>query len=52
VVRLRLPAGREVSGVTLLRAGVAPEVRYEAGALTVRVPSVLDHEVVAVDFRA
>jgi hypothetical protein len=52
VVRLRLPAGREVSGVTLLRAGVAPEVRYEAGALTVRVPSVLDHEVVAVDFHA
>ena len=36
----------------LLRAGITPEVRYEAGALTVRVPSVLDHEVVAVDFRS
>ena len=52
VVRLRLPAGREVAGVKLLRAGVAPEVRAERGALTVRVPSVLEHEVVAVDFRA
>jgi hypothetical protein len=50
VVRLRLPAGREVAGVKLLRAGISPQVRYEAGALTVRVPSVLEHEVVAVDF--
>jgi hypothetical protein len=50
-VRLRLPEDREIAAVKLLRAGTAPEVRYERGAITVRVPSILDHEVVAVDFR-
>jgi hypothetical protein len=50
-VRLQVPAGREVVSVQLLRAGSAPEVRRERGALTVRVPSILEHEVIAVDFR-
>jgi hypothetical protein len=51
-VRLRLPAGRQVADVRLLRAGTAPQVRYDEGGITVRVPSILEHEVVAVDFRA
>jgi hypothetical protein len=51
VVRLRLPPDRDVAGVHLLRAGVDPPVRHEPGAITVRVTSVLDHEVVAVDLR-
>jgi hypothetical protein len=51
VVRLQLPEDREVAGVRLLRAGISPEVQRERGALTVRVPSVLEHEVVAVDYR-
>jgi hypothetical protein len=51
IVRLRLPAGRQVAGVRLLRAGITPEVLAEAGAITVKVPSVLEHEVVAVDLR-
>ena len=51
IVRLRLPTDREVTRVHLLRAGTSPEVRHETGAITVTVPSVLDHEVVAVDFR-
>ena len=51
VVRLRLPSDRAVAGVQLLRAGTSPEMRHEPGAITVRVPSVLDHEVVAVDLR-
>jgi hypothetical protein len=41
-----------VARVHLLRAGVDPEVRREQGAITVQVPSILDHEVVAVDFKA
>src|SRR4030095_22043 len=45
VVRLRPPGGREVAGVTLLRAGIVPDVQHERGALTVRVPSILEHEV-------
>jgi hypothetical protein len=50
VVRLLVPEGKRVAQVKLLRAGVVPEVLVERGALTVRVPSVLEHEVVAVDF--
>ena len=48
------PAGRPGGGRREAAAGrrSTPEVRDEPGALTVRVPSVLDHEVVAVDFRA
>ncbi|MDQ3700600.1 MAG: beta-galactosidase trimerization domain-containing protein [Chloroflexota bacterium] len=49
-VRLRLPHSREVTGVRLLRAGTTPVVRHEPGAVTVVVPSVVEHEVVAVDF--
>lgn len=49
-VRLRLPGDKQVARVHLLRAGVTPAVQMEQGALTVRVPSILDHEVVAVDF--
>jgi hypothetical protein len=48
-VRLNVPACRRVERVRLLRAGVEPEVRYEKDAISVRVPSILDHEVVAVD---
>ncbi|HXF62071.1 MAG TPA: beta-galactosidase trimerization domain-containing protein [Caldilineaceae bacterium] len=49
-VRLRLPGDKQVARVHLLRAGVTPTVQMERDALTVRVPSILDHEVVAVDF--
>ena len=49
-VRVCVPAGREVTGVRLLRAGTAPSVRHAGGGLIVQVPSVLDHEVVAIDF--
>lgn len=48
-VRPRIPAGRAVAGVKLLRAGIAPEWHEEGGAIEVRVPGVEDHEVVAVD---
>jgi hypothetical protein len=49
-VRVRVPLGRAVGSVRLLRAGCAPDVRYDNSSLTVQVPSILDHEVVAVDF--
>jgi hypothetical protein len=50
-VRVRLPEGKKVARVHLLKAGVdAHVVEQAAGFLTVLVPSVLDHEVVAVDF--
>lgn len=49
IVRMRLPDQRPVAGVKLLRAGIIPDVQPEPGAITVRVPSILDHEVVAID---
>jgi hypothetical protein len=50
LVRVRLPEGRVVQRVRLLRSGLSPQVTYEDGYLVTRVPTVLDHEVLAVDF--
>jgi hypothetical protein len=50
IVRLQLPNDKHVARVHLLRAGITPELQIEPGAITVRVPSILEHEVVAVDF--
>ena len=52
VVRVKVPQDRSVARVHLLRAGIAPEVTQTRGAITIRVPSVLEHEVVAIDFVA
>ncbi len=49
-VRLRLPEGRRVSKVQFLVAGTAPGVRIAGGLMTVDVPSIRDHEVIAIDF--
>jgi hypothetical protein len=48
-VRLRLPDGRKPRGVRLLVADKAAPVQESAGWLEVAVPSILVHEVVAVD---
>ena len=48
-VRVRLPEGKKATKVQLLAAGLTPQVQESAGAITVTVPSVLDHEVVAID---
>jgi hypothetical protein len=48
-VTVRLPAGARARRVALLVAGTAPKADEAGGALTVTVPSVRDHEVVAVD---
>ena len=48
-VRVCLPEGVGVKRVQLLKAGGTPRVVEEPGHITVTVPSVLDHEVVAVD---
>ncbi len=48
-VKVRLPEGRRAGRVQLLVSGTAPAARESAGWLSVTVPSVLDHEVVAVD---
>lgn len=48
-VRIRLPERCGVAGVRLLRAGTRPEAAIQDGLLTVKVPSITDYEVVAVD---
>jgi hypothetical protein len=48
-VRVELPPGVRAARVTLLTAGVAPETTRDGDALVVQVPSIADHEVVAID---
>jgi hypothetical protein len=48
-VRLRLPAGTTAKTVRLLAADTSPRIARSGAWLDVTVPSVLDHEVVAVD---
>jgi hypothetical protein len=48
-VRLRLPAGKKASQVQFLVKGGSPDVRTEGNAISLTVPSILDHEVIAVD---
>ena len=49
VTRIRLPEGTRPGKVRLLTAGAAPRTTLAAGVLTVTVPSIDVHEVVAVD---
>jgi hypothetical protein len=49
--RVRLPAGARASKVQLLTAGTVPRVQRSAGVLTITVPSVGVHEVIAIDLQ-
>jgi len=49
-VRVRLPDGNKARKVQLLVSGHAPRVEESAGHLALTVPTILDHEVVAIDF--
>jgi len=51
-VRLRLPAGAKPRRVHLLAAGKSPRVERAGPHLTLTVPSILDHEIVAVDLQS
>jgi hypothetical protein len=48
-VTIRLPHGLRARGVKLLTAGTEPEVESRDGALSLTVPSVDVHEVIAID---
>jgi hypothetical protein len=47
--RIRLPAGTRATKVQLLTAGATPRVQESGGVLTVTVPSIDVHEVIALD---
>ena len=48
-VRINLPQGSKARKVHLLVAGQTPHVRETAGAISLTIPSILDHEVIAID---
>ncbi|MBZ5582439.1 MAG: beta-galactosidase trimerization domain-containing protein [Acidobacteriia bacterium] len=48
-VSIRLPQGARAKKVQLLVSGRTPVVREANGAISLTIPSILDHEVVAVD---
>ena len=48
--RVRLPDGARAKKVQLLTAGASPRVDQSGSMLTVTVPSVDVHEVIAIDF--
>lgn len=49
-VRVRLPEGKRARRVQLLVSGKPVRAEASGGAVTLVVPSILDHEVVAIDF--
>lgn len=48
-VTVRVPTGSTVKGVQLLMSGLKPAFPQVDGKLTISVPSILDHEIVALD---
>jgi hypothetical protein len=51
-VRMRLPEGRKPSKVQFLVGGHVPHVHQSGGYLQATIPSILLHEVIAIDFDA
>ncbi len=49
-VRVRLPDGKKARKVQLLSGRHAPQVSESPGHISVKVPSILDHEILAIDF--
>ncbi|MCY7358523.1 MAG: beta-galactosidase trimerization domain-containing protein, partial [Rudanella sp.] len=48
-VMVRVPTGATVTGVELLMSGQKPTFKQVDGKLTIAVPAILDHEIVALD---
>jgi hypothetical protein len=49
IVKVRLPEGAHARKIHLLVAGQTARVQHRGADITITVPSVLDHEVVAID---
>jgi hypothetical protein len=48
-VSVRLPEGRRAKQVRLLASGATPRFEEAGGVLSLTIPAIVDHEVVAVD---
>jgi hypothetical protein len=47
---IRLPTGKTASAIKLLASGKSPPLEQSSGVVTVQVESILDFEVIAIDF--
>ncbi|MDB5239867.1 MAG: hypothetical protein JWP57_492 [Spirosoma sp.] len=50
-VSVTVPVGATVTGVNLLMSGQTPKFNLSSGKVTVKVPRILDHEIVALNLR-
>ena len=48
-VSVRLPEGAKAKKVQLLVSGQAPRVQVSNGTVSLTIPSIVDHEVIAID---
>jgi hypothetical protein len=48
-VSIKVPENKRVTGVSLLMSGTKPAFENKAGRITLNVPKILDHEIVALD---
>ena len=48
-VKIQIPAGKKIQKVQLLVSGLEPEYEISDGQIELLVPSILDHEVIALD---
>jgi hypothetical protein len=48
-VGVKIPENKRVTGVSLLMSGARPKFENKAGMITLDVPKILDHEIVALD---
>jgi hypothetical protein len=48
-VKIKVPAGKTVKGVKLIMAEQQPEFEQGNGTITLNVPKIVDHEIVAID---
>ena len=49
-VRIKIPANKQVAAVHLIMAEQNPHFEMSKGAIVVKIPKIIDHEIVAVDF--
>ncbi|MBC7826620.1 MAG: beta-galactosidase trimerization domain-containing protein [Chitinophagaceae bacterium] len=48
-VSIKIPSGKKLTGVNLLMEGTKPSYENKQGVVTLHVPKILDHEIVALD---
>ena len=50
-VQIKIPANKQVAAVHLIMAEQNPHFEMSKGAIVVKIPKIIDHEIGAVDFK-